>query len=321
MESTNSSSSIVLIHKCCICHEYKRIDLYRICTCNSSFFCENCLAMMGSRGVKNCPICRRQLEIKKHYKIYENIILFLKPISYAILYILYVIIPLTTIYKLYYNDTEFSKQINEICCKNTYKNNNNYNYCNSYCNNNYHSVDCSKSNKVDLYFSFMDLEQFFLVGYLIQKFLLLPGIILLWNIITNYSIISEIIVITTFLLDLLFVIVFHIKERSKVDVRIFNIALSTAITIHFLILLLIIILRAVYLYLENANKKIIYTSSYAVFEIYRNPPFPTLINNYVEREMPNTENEELRLEEINPYNLEDFEELPALQPRRLTTTV
>ena len=319
MEPTDSTSSIVLIHKCCICHEYKHIDLYRICTCNSSFFCQNCLSIMGDRNVKVCPVCRRALKIKNYYEIYKNIKLFFKPISYVILYILYVIIPLTTMYKLYYNDAEFSKQINEICCENTYKNDN-YNYCDNYCNNNYHYVDCSKNNKLDLYFSFMDLESFFLMGYLILKLLLLPASILLWNIMINYSIICEVILLVTYVLDLLFIIVLYAKERNVSDVRIYNITLTTIITIQFLGLLLFMISKALYVYFKNVNKKLIYTSTYTVLEIHRNPSFQILINNYVEREMPNTENEELRLEEINLYDL-DFEELPALQPRRLTTTV
>jgi len=151
--------------------------------------------------------------------------------------------------------------------------------------------------------------------------LLLPASILLWNIITNYSITSEILLLIAYVLDLMFIIVLYAKERTVTDVRVYNIALITMITMPFFVLLLFLIFKALYAYFKNVNKKLIYTSTYTVLEIHQNPSFPILINNYVEREIPNFENEELRLEEINLYDLEDFEELPALQPRRLTTTV
>jgi hypothetical protein len=90
--------------ECFICKdEFENIN--KICVCNSSYLCNDCLNLTNDNRIKKCPICRRDLECIKQYK-YCNILFYLLVMKFTLLIILsiYMLGPLYLMYNNNFND-------------------------------------------------------------------------------------------------------------------------------------------------------------------------------------------------------------------------
>ena len=278
---TNLQENNILFN-CTICLEYSNLQLFKICSCSSSYFCQECLNAMRNRSIIKCPICRQDLDINKNIDIYRNLVKFKKPLIYISLYILYVVLPIYIINKKYFE--EYNSVLNNE-------------YCRKNCINNQLNTDTSIVNQ---YFNFMNRKFMFMMTYFIQKLIILPSIILLWNFITYYSKVGELMVNISYFIELIFIMIIKISKVNIKNLIVYNFYLNTFISLQLFLLMNTVIIKALYLYVKYAKKDIIYKFTYRIFDIWKYHP---LINNYVIVENSSSVSNENLLENENPINI------------------
>ena len=68
--------------RCVICFDdisdLSKKLLNRICLCEDSLICDDCLNQLKKNNIIKCPVCRRNLHFSKSYFILINIFIFLK---------------------------------------------------------------------------------------------------------------------------------------------------------------------------------------------------------------------------------------------------
>jgi hypothetical protein len=125
----DQQDSIINVLRCIICFEnHNNLPnklLNKICICEDSNICFECLEDLKINKIIKCPVCRRKLDINKSYYLLSNIVIFLKYNKLLCGYIFNIIITNIVIYKLYYSNHHFIpdklyKDIDILNFKNTY---------------------------------------------------------------------------------------------------------------------------------------------------------------------------------------------------------
>ena len=97
--------------KCIICFEnHNNISnklLNKICICEDSMICSDCLKEFKVNQIKKCPVCRRKLNINIAYYILSNISIFIKFNKLLITYIINILITNLVIYYIFYSDGKY----------------------------------------------------------------------------------------------------------------------------------------------------------------------------------------------------------------------
>ena len=106
--------------KCVICFQnhdnVPHTLLNKICICEDSIICTDCLKGLKINKIIKCPICRRKLTINRSYYIVSNIFIFIRFNKLLITYILNILITNLVIYYLYYSKGHYipDKLYNDI---------------------------------------------------------------------------------------------------------------------------------------------------------------------------------------------------------------
>ena len=95
--------------ECVICKDNFE-NTNKICICNSSYLCNDCLQLSNNNKIKKCPICRRDLEYTNHYK-YCNIFFSFFLFNFKLLCTLYIFIS-GSFYIMYNNNYDRESIIN-----------------------------------------------------------------------------------------------------------------------------------------------------------------------------------------------------------------
>lgn len=107
----NQQQERINVLRCVICFEnHNNLPnklLNKICICEDSNICSECLEDLRLNEIIKCPVCRRNLEINKSYYILSNFIIFLKYNKLLFGYIFNIIITNIVIYKSYYSKNHF----------------------------------------------------------------------------------------------------------------------------------------------------------------------------------------------------------------------
>jgi hypothetical protein len=148
--------------RCAICFDnIKDIEdhmLNKLCVCMDSLVCNECLIYLENNDIKNCPVCRGDLNfnIIKQYVFNIRIVL-----SYYINFILFilcnVIIYNISIYFKYYNDNSTYPLISNTNYNNLFIINDEHNLDTRYSNSNYYICKNSIIYKNSIYFIITNL--------------------------------------------------------------------------------------------------------------------------------------------------------------------
>lgn len=97
--------------KCVICFEdhnnvsYKLLN--KMCICEDSLICSDCIGELQNNKIIKCPVCRRSLSINRSYFILTNIYIFIKFNKILIAYLFNILITNLVIYYLFYSNGKY----------------------------------------------------------------------------------------------------------------------------------------------------------------------------------------------------------------------